>query len=335
MTYQFIHCQTHARARSKKASSDAARPVQEIVDEVLREPHANPHIVAPKPPLIVAGSRQAVEQLADRIEDMAAGIKAETGRAPRKDSRALMSVIASHPAYCDQLTDEATRADYEAWQTRTVEYFQAWAEARGAELVAAVEHTDESHPHLHIYLLPCDLRADRLHPGKAAKAAYGADQKAGNRAYREAMRAWQDEYHAAVAVDFGMARLGPKNRRLSRADWLAEKAALQEEAQRRRELDAQAAQVEARNAALDRREKDLAGREIRLSMAESIIEKTRQRAENMLAEAEKKLAEAEKIIAWAREKYEAVAARFDALFSRQSGGPAQRPHEPEPPSPGM
>jgi len=333
--YQFIHCQTHARARSKKAGADAARPVQEIVDEVLRDPRANPHIAAPKPPVIVAGSRQAVEQLADRIESMAAEIKTQTGRAPRKDSRSLMSVVASHPAYCDQLSDEATRADYEAWRDRTVEYFRAWAEMRGAELVAAVEHTDESHPHLHLYLLPGDLRADGLHPGKAAKAQYGTDQKAGNRAYREAMREWQDEYHAAVAVDFGMARLGPKNRRLSRADWLAEKAALQEEAQRRRELEEKAAQVEARNAALDRREKELAGREMRLSMAESLIKKTRQQAENMLAEAEKKLAEAEKIITWAREKYEAVAARFDAIFSRQSGGPADRPREPEPPTPGM
>jgi len=333
--YQFIHCQTHARARSKKAGADAARPVQEIVDEVLRDPAANPHISLPKPPVIVAGSRQAVEQLADRIEDMAAGIKAQTGRAPRKDSRALMSVIASHPAYCDQLNDAATREDYEAWRDRTVQYFKTWAEMRGADLVAAVEHTDESHPHLHIYLLPGDLRADGLHPGKAAKAQHGPDQKAGNRAYRAAMREWQDEYHSAVAVDFGMARLGPKNRRLSRADWLAEKAALQEEAQRRRELDEQAARIKARNADLDRREKDLSQREIQLSMAESLIKKTRERAEKMLAEAQEKLAEAEKIIAWAREKYEAVAAKFDAIFSRQSGGPAQRQHEPEPPSPGM
>ena len=335
MSYQFASCQTHARSRSKKAGADASRPISEILDEVLREPGSSPHIAAPQPPQIVAGSRQALEQLEARIEARVAEIKAETGRAPRKDSRALMSVVASHPALCDQLTDKATRAEYEAWRYRTVQHFKTWAEARGAELVAAVEHTDESHPHLHIYLLPGDLRADGLHPGKSAKAQHGRDQKAGNRAYNEAMRTWLDEYHEQVGADFAMARIGPGRRRLSRAAWLQEKEALAAEAQRRRELEEKAAQVEARNAALDRREKELAGREIRLSMAESLIEKTRQRAENLMAEAQEKLAEAEKIISWAREKYEAVAVRFDSLFSRQAGGPADRPREPEPPSPGM
>jgi len=41
--------------------------------------------------------------------------------------------------------------------------------------------------------------------------------------YKSAMRAWLDDYHAKVAQPCGMTRLGPGKRRLTRAEWHAEK----------------------------------------------------------------------------------------------------------------
>ncbi len=49
----------------------------------------------------------------------------------------------------------------------------------------------------------------------------------GDRAYRDAMRSWQDSYHRAVGVPTGLTRLGPARRRLSREAWHAEQVAAQ------------------------------------------------------------------------------------------------------------
>lgn len=48
--------------------------------------------------------------------------------------------------------------------------------------------------------------------------------KLGNRAIKETMTIWQDEYHQLVGVPEGLTRSGPKRRRLSREQWKAEKA---------------------------------------------------------------------------------------------------------------
>src|SRR5690606_15877396 len=97
-------------------------------------------------------------------------------------------------------------------------------------------HIDESHVHLHAYGLHPSGHADRLHPGKAAKKkaveaamSDGQEKKAanavGDKAYVEAMREWQDSYSLKVGLPHGLTRLGPARRRLSRAEWMAEKAA--------------------------------------------------------------------------------------------------------------
>ena len=44
-------------------------------------------------------------------------------------------------------------------------------------------------------------------------------------AFKKAMREWQDRFHKAVGLTFGLARIGPQKRRLSREEWKAEQAA--------------------------------------------------------------------------------------------------------------
>ena len=51
-----------------------------------------------------------------------------------------------------------------------------------------------------------------------------AANKMGDRAYRAAMRGWQDRYWESVGLPCGQTRLGPGRRRLTRAGHEAEKA---------------------------------------------------------------------------------------------------------------
>lgn len=117
-----------------------------------------------------------------------------------------------------------------------------------------IRHEDEAHNHLHAYALPPDraMKASLLHPGQVAKSAVlsagprlGEDQKSvikrSDHAYKAAMREWQDGYHQAVAVPCGLTRLGPAKRRLTRAEWQAEKVqarALQATIERARAVQA-------------------------------------------------------------------------------------------------
>ncbi len=135
-----------------------------------------------------------------------------------------MESVASNPSLAEEVRE---------WEARTV----AWlCDQYGAALVSVVRHTDESHPHLHAFVLPDspDMRAGSLHPGQEAKrkviargAADGEDGKALNRradiAYRAAMREWQDSYWQTVGLACGLTRLGPGRRRLTREEWQAER----------------------------------------------------------------------------------------------------------------
>ena len=67
-------------------------------------------------------------------------------------------------------------------------------------------HNDEEQPHIHFYVYSdTEVNAKALHYGHAAKKNFIA-----------ASKAFQDDYHAQVAIHCGMARLGPKKQRLTR-----------------------------------------------------------------------------------------------------------------------
>ena len=76
-------------------------------------------------------------------------------------------------------------------------------------------HNDEEQPHIHFYVYSdTEVNAKALHYGHKAKKNFIA-----------ASKAFQDDYHAQVAIHCGMARLGPKRKRLTRAEWKAQKEA--------------------------------------------------------------------------------------------------------------
>jgi len=231
MGYQFIHLEAYARKNDK-----AGRSVGWVLDEAAREPGASPHVAQPLPPEIVHGA--GLEEVRRLHDEACANTKVVLAngkeRAVRKDQKSLLTIVASHPASMDCVrADTAVAADVSAWESRTLEWLRA---QYGDNLLSVIRHVDESHPHLHVYVLPADLRAARLHPGNEAKRVIVAagpqgdeDAKAlnrrGDQAYKAAMRAWQDSYHQHVGVPCGLARLGPGRRRLSREEWQAERSA--------------------------------------------------------------------------------------------------------------
>ena len=223
MAYQFIHLETYGRKPDTKG-----RSVGYVLDEASRAPDATLHVDSPQPPELVFG--MPLDELR-AVHDQRAGnaFSVDVKGKPRKariDQHTLCTIIASHPG--------GDPADVAKWESLTLAWLQA---TYGERLASVVRHVDEGHPHLHIYVLPgpddASMKARAFHPGVVAKeqarssaSDAGADaktaNKTGDKAYKAAMRTWQDSYWHAVGIPCGLARIGPGRRRLSRAGWQAE-----------------------------------------------------------------------------------------------------------------
>ncbi|TAU97277.1 hypothetical protein ELI38_15500 [Rhizobium leguminosarum] len=250
MGYQFIHMESYARKPDAKG-----RGADFIFAEASRKPEACVHVSAPTSPIIVYGvGVEAVQELHDSaVISAAVEVKGSKSRKIRQDQKTVHTVVASHPYTMEEIrADPTKRREAEEWERRTV----AWLRDQyGDDLKSVIRHEDESHWHIHAYILPLSdpgLKAARYHPGMTAKRAVmdagpiaGENQKAlGKRAdaqYKTAMRQWQDSYHEAVAIPSGLTRLGPQRRRLSRDEWQREQVqakSLQKVVQRARQLKA-------------------------------------------------------------------------------------------------
>lgn len=230
MGFQFIRIELFSR-KGKDGRSTGF-----IFDEVSRLPSASLHVREPRAPIVVHGlGPDALRALHDcRAAEARTEVKGGKARAIRQDQNTLVTVILSHPATTEEYFAQpeiATAVHY--WEARSI----AWLRSQyGERLVSVIRHTDESHPHLHAYILPDDpaMTAAQLHPGFQAKAVAKAgglrpeeDDKAVSKradaAYKSAMRMWLDDYHLRVAQPCGLTRLGPGKRRLTRDQWQQEK----------------------------------------------------------------------------------------------------------------
>lgn len=225
--YQFAHVETYARKcrniNGKQGKKDGqklskgGRTTRDIFAEAMREEHACHHVLNPVPPLLVYGQPlEATEQEHDkRVSEAKQVQKNGKARSIRSTQNTLLTVVLSHPGGCPD-------GELDDWRTRSIDWLR---ERYGDQLRTVVEHTDERHPHLHAYVIPDTLRAYDLHDGRVAKEraqAQGVDSAGQNRAYKQAMRAWQDDYYKQVAEPCGLSRIGPGRRRLTREQWAQE-----------------------------------------------------------------------------------------------------------------
>jgi hypothetical protein len=225
LTYQFLRGETYARTGAHRKNSSAKKScIDDIRAELMREPQACSHVASPRPPTIVFGDHP--DHVIAAIKAKAAQAVDRAGHRLRCDSPILFAGVASWPVPQAVIEkDPAEAARYRAWRNDTV----AWLHARwGAALRTVVEHTDEKYPHVHFWVVP-DFTAGRrllissVHPGYGAASAAaeaGAKRKQQQNAYKQAMKVWQDEYNREVGVKHGLARIGPRRQRLTRAEWL-------------------------------------------------------------------------------------------------------------------
>ena len=169
-------------------------------------------------------------------------------------------------------------------------------------------HNDEEQPHIHFYVYSdTEVNAKALHYGHKAKKNFIA-----------ASKAFQDDYHAQVAIHCGMARLGPKKQRLTRAEWKAQKEhAMKVAAAESAVLDSAA-----------QREVNAAKQEKANADAAALLAKEKRKALEAVEQANAAMREAKRLQAAATAKYD----QAEALLAQY--GLADVPPQPTPPQKG-
>jgi len=237
VAYQFAHTQTYSRKGNGKS-----RSIRSILGEAVREEGFCPHVDEPLPPKILFGiSPEAIPEL---IEQRIATAKAcfakqmqGKGRSIRQDQHVLEAAVFSHPLTKEELLEPGNMAIFESWKNAVIEWIKKDFESRGLEFVSAIAHLDESHPHIHAYGVPRAtesnprMDAKLCHAGYAAKAAESVPERK-SAAFRQAMRAWQDNHYQDVSVRHALLRYGPRLARLDRKAYTASKIAAKDLAEK-------------------------------------------------------------------------------------------------------
>lgn len=227
MSCQFIHLESYARVGARCKAGGRRHSIANIVAELMREPHACPHVEDPKPPNILFGiyPTEAAAIASGRASEAVDAI----GRKLRRDTPTLLAGVVSWPVPESRITNDAIELKmYEDFRRDVIEWL---CDLFGPSLLTCAEHRDEAFPHVHFLVVPT-LRVDGrmsisdVHPGlRARKQAQedGGNRKECDRAYCVAMSEFQDRFSQDVAMKHGLLRMGPKRQRLSRSEWVAQK----------------------------------------------------------------------------------------------------------------
>ena len=302
--FQFIRAEIYARRASTNPKSKSEYSAADIIGEALRDDGHCPHVENPEPPRYLIGSEAETRAMLGRINENALKYRDPVGRKMREDAAVLLAGVASFPRAEAEKDPEL----YARWESLTVAYLQG---KYGDNLRAVVMHNDEEHPHLHFYVYSdTEVNAKMLHDG------YKNASKKGS--YKAGVQAFQDEYFEQVASRCGLARTGPKRRRLSRAEWHAEQ-----------EMAMSISKAE--SAVLDsaaQREMNAAKQEKANSDAAALLAKEKRKALEAVEQANAAMREAKRLQAAATAKYD----QAEALLAQY--GLADVPPKPTPPEKG-
>lgn len=259
--FQFAHVDWSARTGAKKKTAhknngnstrNKSWSAREIADEAERIDGACDHVENPQPPTLIYGMmpHQAVDQSEKWAESQGDTYQKKTKkgivtieRGYRADAPVMAGGVVSFP--------REREAEWPAFRDESLRWLKNHYRER---LLSVVEHLDERHPHLHFYAVPLpgeDFGA--VHAGYGARQeSRGKGEKAGETitAFKTAMKAWQDDFHSAVASKFELARFGPKRERKDRESALADRD--------RREIEAEKARLSDRQHEIAAAEKTLA-----------------------------------------------------------------------------
>jgi hypothetical protein len=209
MDYQFMRMETYGcMGRGAKKG----RNYRQILGEANRVSHCQ-HVPEPMPPVRLKGSPQS---LAFKI-DLAYDHANKSGFRLRRDEQLMIGVVMSYPRTVDEMREHVTHWKKTGEVSPEAVRFQTfrnlclkWMENTfGDRFVAALEHWDESHPHIHAYAVPHLEDGEKMkhvHPGLKAFAEGGATSAERHKAYRQAMRDLQQDFHEFVGSALGWER---------------------------------------------------------------------------------------------------------------------------------
>lgn len=219
MTYQFIHYETYNE-----------QDAQDVINENMRVPGFCPHVDNPKPPKILYGS---AEGLGESLKKMRAETKRRVTQKTRSGQiRTIERAIRDNENIClfgvisfgREWTEKNPRLSKECIQA-SIEKLKL---KYGDQLKAVIFHDDEEHPHLHFLVVPNDLDISNVCDATAAEKKFDISKKKETKKQREqirlhAMQSYQMEWHQEIFGEFGLMKEGPKRRRMTRVEYLAEK----------------------------------------------------------------------------------------------------------------
>lgn len=215
--YQFIHIEDFSINTPKKKRHD--RPynneveaanhketdnVRGVIAEAKREPGNIPMSVkeVENPILLYGLDLDAVEALATEYHKKTK-IKDKNGKEKklRNDANVMIAGVISLNAECIDFWDD--------YKKKAIQYLK---EKYGDRLKSVIEHTDEPNPHFHFYVIPeIGERFELLHDGrKAMLENKDKVKRIQNRAYKDAMRQFQEDFYQKVSFNFGLMKNGPK-----------------------------------------------------------------------------------------------------------------------------
>lgn len=236
---QFIHLSGYGEKPGRGQPPYAT--IKGIVAEALRLARNAPHVAFPTEPRQIFGidplevAQQAIELLRQARDTM--------GRRLRKSCVVLVAGVATYPIPKSDMGGFVSDRDfYSLWEQQTLEFLR---KEHGEALKCVLRHEDETHLHLHFYILPkltIDGRLDfhRAHPGRSARAdavERGVCSAAQDAAYTNATMDYQDRYHASVGRRFGHQRTGPRRKRVDRDRHKANRSAAEHVERVRAELE--------------------------------------------------------------------------------------------------
>ena len=226
MKSQFMHVELYSREEPAKKTINKSKnlnhqsdvrttTVNGVLSEMKREEGFTSHLESIHAPDVLYGSISDLERSIERYEaEFKTTDKNGKEKKLRKDACILLAGVVS--------LDRADEEIWEEYKKSSIEYLK---NKYGENLKCVVEHTDETNPHFHFYVVGNkDQDLNLLHDGKLAvsKLAKEDKKKLHQTAYTEAMIKFQDDFYVQVSNKFGLSRTGeePRERYKSRPDYL-------------------------------------------------------------------------------------------------------------------
>lgn len=190
------------RAQFARVHAYSSLKASGVLDEAERIPGCCGHVESPRPADWLVGSRADVQAAIEKHIQTTANLRLRSGRTVQRKRKAthrcLVAGTVSHPSSMQLVwTDQAEKRLVAKWISDTKNWLLSMFDDR---LTGICLHTDESHPHLHFFVVG---DAQRLHPGMRAEVDESTgtrhtDNQERMRRHKAGLRAWLDNYQSVV-----------------------------------------------------------------------------------------------------------------------------------------